>query len=112
MDKRTYEPYYRYKGQTSDDTRLLELRPKKRPTGVHMTPDKEPELIKKLRFDLTLLANEEINPIAIITLVLRGRGYLITPPLFIQHQCGAVSMAVWLSYVVISRVEFLFSSFF
>ncbi|CAB5156169.1 unnamed protein product [Rhizophagus irregularis] len=59
MDKRTYEPYYRYKGQTSDDTRLLELRPKKRPTGVHTTPDKEPELIKKLRFDLTLFANEE-----------------------------------------------------
>ncbi|PKK71992.1 hypothetical protein RhiirC2_710696 [Rhizophagus irregularis] len=40
MDARTYAPFYRYKGNTSDDTRILELRPKKRPTNLFPVQDR------------------------------------------------------------------------
>ncbi|PKK62491.1 hypothetical protein RhiirC2_790297 [Rhizophagus irregularis] len=56
MDARTYTPFYRYKGNTSDDTRILELRSKKRPINMFPAQDRQTELIKKLRRDTSSLA--------------------------------------------------------
>ncbi|PKK61138.1 hypothetical protein RhiirC2_856438 [Rhizophagus irregularis] len=58
MDQLTYEPNYRYKGDTSDDTRLLELRPRKRPTNTVTTLDRSSDSVKKLRLDLKLLTDD------------------------------------------------------
>ncbi|PKK70615.1 hypothetical protein RhiirC2_746128 [Rhizophagus irregularis] len=58
MNERTYAPWYRYKGQTSDDTRTLELRPKKRPSQVPFVPDRDSVMIKKLRLDSAPTVNK------------------------------------------------------
>ncbi|PKK65750.1 hypothetical protein RhiirC2_785698, partial [Rhizophagus irregularis] len=59
MDARTYAPFYRYKGNTSDDTRILELRPKKRPTNLFPVQDRQMDLIKKLKRDTSSLATNK-----------------------------------------------------
>ncbi|PKK69025.1 hypothetical protein RhiirC2_781517 [Rhizophagus irregularis] len=44
---------------TSDDTRILELRPKKRPTNMFPAQDRQTELIKKLKRDTSSLATNK-----------------------------------------------------
>ncbi|GBC34533.1 hypothetical protein GLOIN_2v1766746 [Rhizophagus irregularis DAOM 181602=DAOM 197198] len=45
-------PHYRYKGHTSEDTKLLELRPHKRLPNLSTNIDRHTVEIKKLRLDI------------------------------------------------------------
>ncbi|PKB92474.1 hypothetical protein RhiirA5_444547 [Rhizophagus irregularis] len=49
MDRR--DSHYRYKGHTSDDTKLLELRPRKR-LPISSNIDRHDTEVKKLRLDI------------------------------------------------------------